>query len=229
MDCEIYQTALSARADAEPVGIPDTVIAWHLRGCADCRAFAAALEGVPPAVEAARGVDISDRVLAEVGRIDRAEVWTTFRMALFAVAAGELLLALPDLLGRAPQGDVHLARHLGAFQVAYAIGLIVVAVRPAKARAMVPQTLALAAAMIGAAIADIGSGVAPAIAETQHLLEIAGLLLVWFLATRRGWPRRTRALQSPRPAADASTSRPTGPTLVAVDVDRDNPADRLVG
>ena len=127
-------------------------------------------------------------------RVDRSGVWWGLRAALFLVSAGELALSVPDLLARAStiNGDIHMQRHLGAFQVAFAVGLMVVALRPAKARALVPLTAALAVAMVGASIADIAQRVTPALGEAQHSLELVGLLLVWLLAARRGWPGRVR-------------------------------------
>ena len=195
MDCENIQAALSARADGEDPGMPDTVVAWHVRACPRCSLFAELVAGADIAVPtAAGGIDVSKRIVAMAGNIDRSGVWWGLQAALFLIAVAELVLAIPDLLGHPSGvvGDIHLARHLGAFQSAYAVGLIVVALRPAKARAYVPVTAALAAAMIGSTIADIVQGAAPAISEVQHSLEISGMLLVWLLATRRGWPGHAR-------------------------------------
>ena len=193
VDCEIVQAALSARADGEPAGMPETVMAWHLRTCVDCSAFASVISRFPTASDTGR-IDLSKRVVAVAGRIDHEGVWWGLQAALLLIAVGELVLAIPDLLGHPSGvvGDIDVARRLGAFQAAYAVGLIVVAIRPTKARALIPLTAALAAAMVGAAIADIVQGSAPAISEAQHSLEISGLLLVWLLASRRGWPRHAR-------------------------------------
>ena len=181
--------------------MPETVVAWHLRTCADCASFAAEIDMLRPTPTGGKRVDLAGRIVAIAGGVDRGGVWWGMRAALFVVAVGELGLAVPDLVARASgvTGDVHMQRHLGAFQIAYAVGLVVVALRPAKARALVPLTAALAVAMVGAAIADTLQGVTPAIGEAQHTLEIAGLFLVWMLAARRGWPGRTRRAARPTP------------------------------
>lgn len=217
MECETIQAALSARADQESAGIPGSVVAWHLQGCADCAAFAIALGGIGPR-PAEHRIDLSAGIVAMAARIERGEVWWGMRAALLLISIGELVLAVPDLVGHTSTvaGDVHMQRHLGAFQIAYAIGLIVVALRPAKARALVPLTAALAAAMVGATVADIVQGITPALGETQHTLELSGLLVVWLLAARRGWPGRTRWADHPRRRWDRS-ARPPRPTLIVND------------
>ncbi len=228
MDCENVQGALSARADGEAAGMPETVIAWHLRTCPDCAAFETAIAGIGRPAGTGKSVDLSGRVVAMAGGVDRGGVWWGMRAALFVIAVGELGLAVPDLVARASgvTGDVHIQRHLGAFQIAYAVGLIVVALRPAKARALVPLTAALAAAMVGAAIVDIAQGVAPALGEAQHTLEIAGLLLVWMLAARRGWPGHARAAGGVDSSGRYEASRPLRPHAVRSGESRRGVRDR---
>lgn len=230
MDCETVQVALSARADGEAAGMPETVIAWHLRTCPDCAAFECAIAGLgrPAGAGAAKSIDLSGRVVGMAGGVDRGGVWWGMRAALFVIAVGELGLAVPDLVARASvvTGDVHMQRHLGSFQIAYAVGLIVVALRPAKARALVPLTAALAASMVGAAIVDIAQGVAPALGEAQHTLEIAGLLLVWGLAARRGWPGRTRAAGGVDASGGDEASQPLRPHVVPLAESRGGLRDR---
>jgi predicted anti-sigma-YlaC factor YlaD len=202
MDCETIQAALSARADGEPAGVAEPLVDRHVRTCADCAGFARVIAGMRTQLAPEGRRDLSPGIVAVAARVDRGGVWWGLRAALFSVAVGELILAVPDLVARASEGagDIHMQRHLGAFQTAYAIGLIVVALRPAKARALVPLTAALAAAMIGASIVDIAQGVTPALGEWEHSLELLGLILVWLLAARRGWPGSARrSEQVPRP------------------------------
>ena len=138
--------------------------------------------------------DLADRVTAAAGRRDRDSVRTLLQAGLVIIALVELSFAVPDLLlghGLGHPSHAHLVRHAGAFAIAYAIGLLWVAHRPARARAFLPFTVALAAAMVVGAIADLTVGDVPAVYEAQHLLEIAGMVLVWVLAARPTWSRRT--------------------------------------
>ena len=56
-----------------------------------------------------------------------------------------------------------------------------------------PSTVVLAAGMVLFAVIDVRQGEAFPLSEMSHLLELAGMVLVWLLATRRGWPGRSRA------------------------------------
>jgi hypothetical protein len=129
--------------------------------------------------------DLSERIVAMAPGVDRRSVPWALRAPLAAMAVIEMAMALPMLLGVHTTGPEHLGRHIGAFAAAYAFGLAAVALRPAKARAMVPVTVALAVAMAGGAIADIARGEVPALGELSHLPEILGMILVWAIATRR--------------------------------------------
>ena len=141
----------------------------------------------PTSVEPGSGdLDLSDRVVAMAGAVDRGRVRWLVRALLGVMAAIEMAIAVPLLFGFRTDGDPHLARHVGAFTAAYAFGLAAVALRPAKARAMVPITVALGVAMAGGAVADIVRGETPALGELSHLPEILGLVLVWMMATHRG-------------------------------------------
>jgi hypothetical protein len=143
--------------------------------------------------------DLADRVVAAAGRIDRAGVWWVLRALLAAVAVAYVVVdVIGLLLDDGP--DSHVAHHLGVFEIAYAVTLLWVAVRPARARALVPFTVVLAIGMAVFAVIDIVDGHAFPLSELSHLLELAGLVLVWLLATRRGWPGRVRERGGEGPA-----------------------------
>ena len=243
MECERVQAAISARLDGERPGLSDDVVADHLRRCVACRTYAAAVEAhvrpggpVPVPTDGIDGVDgtagtdavertaddVRARVVGAAGEIDRSGVWWVLRALLFLVACGYLITAVPELLFSSDPHHGHLAHHLGAFEAAYGVGLIFVAARPAKARAMVPFTATLAVGMGVMAVVDIYRGEAFPLSELSHVLEIAGLVLVWMLATRRGWPRRSDDLGAPMGAGHGPTSVPTRPPL-AVAPDPDGP------
>ena len=169
-----------------------------------------------------RPTDLADRVTAAAARHDRDGVRSALRIGLVVVALGELTFAVPDLLlghGFAHPGHNHLVRHAAAFSIAYAIGLLFVAHRPARARAFVPLTVALAAAMVFGAFGDVATGGIAGVYWVQHLLEILGMALIWILASRPLWARPDAAA----PSTDADDT--TGAAVLRLP-HRSTPSDR---
>lgn len=206
MRCQPCRDALSARLDGEEPGVPDHLVDQHLDGCAECRAFASGSQLLRRrlAVRPADPVpDLSGRILAAdearrpapslvarwTARLAGGPVdgsghhWT--RWALLAVALTQLAIAVPPmLLGRDADASVHVARELGAWDLALAAALLLVVLRPSRAVGLLPFAAALALAMVGGAVVDIASGRAALVGESQHLLELAGLGLLWITAHR---------------------------------------------
>ena len=116
--------------------------------------------------------------------------------ALLVVVAVEIIaFSLPALvLGDESDTSTHAARHLGAFTAAYGVGLLVVVVRPARARTMLPVAAVLAGALVITAVVDLVDGRVPLTGEAQHLPEVLSVVLVWLLAV----PAPRRADHSPR-------------------------------
>ena len=197
-DCEEVRAALSAALDGEEPGLARAEVRRHLDTCPSCRRVADDLDrlaGVP---------GLPERVAARAAQVDRAGVWWVLRGLLAVVALGYLVTAVPEVLLSNDPHHGHLAHHLGIFEAAYGVTLLVVAARPARARALVPFTAVLAVGMVVFAVLDVANGEAFPLAEMSHLLEVAGLVLVWLLATRRGWPR-------PGAASDEGPGRSEGP------------------
>lgn len=117
------------------------------------------------------------------------------RGLLAVVAVQILVFSIPALvLGDEQATSAHSARHLGAFTVAYAVGLLVVVVRPARARTMLPVAAVLAGALLVTAVVDLANGRVPLVDEAQHLPEVLSVLLVWLVAV----PSPRRRVGSPR-------------------------------
>jgi predicted anti-sigma-YlaC factor YlaD len=70
--------------------------------------------------------------------------------------------------------------------VALAVGLVYAAWRPVRAFGLLPIAGALAACMVVAAAFDLADGRTAVLGEAHHVLDVAGLLLLWLLA---GAPR----------------------------------------
>jgi hypothetical protein len=113
-----------------------------------------------------------------------------------------IILSLGDLLG-ANAG--HETRHLGAFTIAYAAVMIVVVLRPARARAVLPVALMLGFAILLTALFDLLTGNVPLVDEVLHLPELISVITIWLLAM----PSRVQKADDGRGAS--------APTLRSVD------------
>lgn len=217
MSCGRWQESISARLDGEPSPLDGALVDEHLRRCAGCRAFAAdgatlrraARVGLAPAMP-----DLAPSIVRRAKVADRRSVWGVLRLGLVVTAVQIIVLSAPALvLGDEAGADRHEARHLGSFAVAYAIGLLVVAFRPAKARSMLPITLALAGALVVTAVVDVAGGRTPAVAEVGHLPEIAAMVFMWLLAAppRRAPAPAPRAAPAPLRLVGDDRGRERGP------------------
>lgn len=201
MACAEWITAISAEADGEDPGVDPRLLAAHLESCPSCRVFRADVQGLRRATavaEAPEMPDLSRRVSKLNAVADRASRWWVVRVLLALVAVTILLLSVPDLLGHGGE-SVHEARHVGAFSIAYAVALLAVVVRPARARAIFPVTLVLAGALLITAVVDVVEGHVPLVNETAHLPELLSVALVWLLARPLPDPRHKA-----RPARDGT-------------------------
>jgi predicted anti-sigma-YlaC factor YlaD len=196
VSCDRWIEALSAHADGEDPGIDARLVDAHTRSCPSCRAYRDNLSLTQPAarLEVAPTVpDLSARVVRLNAAADRLSSWGIVRVLLAAVAVQIVVLAVPDLWAANSSGAVaHASRHLGAFSVAYAVGLALVVVRPARARTILPVSAVLALALVLTAIVDILEGRVPLVGEATHLPEVLSVPLVWLMANPAWRPRRRR-------------------------------------
>ncbi len=185
--CREVQEAISAALDAEESDLAPAAVVEHVARCDACRDFEAGARALHAAVRvrpAPRVPDRSRAILAAARADERSALWLCARGALAVVALVEGVIFTPALLYGDDGGvPTHAARHLGAFGIAFAVALLVVAIRPRQARSLVPMTATLAAAMVIAAIVDTVNGKTSPFLEAHHLLEVLGTALG--VATRR--------------------------------------------
>jgi len=201
MDCTTCREAISARLDGETLGtdselVEAHLVEAHLAGCAACRAYLAKATALQRSLEEWRtekAPDLTGPILAGIGQAaaNRDRSWQhDARIALALVGALLALLAYPALVfGQDLGASVHVARELGSFHLALAAGLLVVAWRPERAAGLLPVMAVLAVCLAVTAVLDVVAGRLPALAEAHHLLHLAGLGLVWLLATPPGRAR----------------------------------------
>ena len=201
MRCDTIREALSARIDGEDPGIDGEVLDVHLRTCRACERWTEELTALHRMVrvrEAEPVPDLTTAILASAPSPEPAVPWpaepvSVARWALFAVGLTQLVLAGPALLlGQDPGATVHVARELGAFDVALAVGLLVAAWQPERAWGLLPLAAALALVIGVTAAVDVVQGRAGSLGEVHHLLELAGLAFLWRVAHDEH-PRPVRA------------------------------------
>lgn len=197
MDCDLWREAISASVDGEACGIDPRLIDSHLARCPACRLFRNTAEQsrrislVQPTHPMP---DLARKVTKFAAAADRAARWSFARAALAVVAIEIIVLSLPALIiGDEQSSSTHLARHLGAFTVAYGAALLVVVVRPARARAVLPVALVLAGALVITAIIDLVDRRIPLIGEATHLPELLSVVLIWLMTVPS--PRRLPKLR----------------------------------
>jgi hypothetical protein len=105
------------------------------------------------------------------------------RWGLVAVACAQLVVTVPLLLlGRDHSAPAHVAHEMGSFDMALAVGYLVAAWRPARARGMRALVGATAVLLVVTAVLDVLGGRTSAADEAPHLLAVAGWLLIWYVA-----------------------------------------------
>ena len=127
---------------------------------------------------------------------------------LLVVALSMVVLSVPELLATTGAA-IHATRHLGVWDLAFAVGLLVAALQPWRARGLLPMAAALGCAMALTAGLDLSRGVTTGIAELSHLLEVLGLVFLWLLS--RAAPIDSRLGPARRAAGGLPVARPRGP------------------
>lgn len=184
MQCSDARDVISARLDGEATPVDERALDAHLRGCPACVEHQGRLERLHRALRVRPAEPVPDLAAAIVAQAvpsaSGPREW--IRWALVVLAATELALAVPRLLG----DDAHLGRHAGSLSAALAVGMLWAAWRPERAAGLVPVALALTAFSVVTAILDLAGGAVGAGAEADHVLEAGTLVLLWLLA---GAPR----------------------------------------
>lgn len=189
--CEPYRDALSAMLDGENAPVGQEAVRRHLDVCDRCTAFAAASDDLARRLRIATAEEVPDltaSILAAVDTPDAARVRERFRQlrALLALAGvAQLLLAVPSLVWAGAVAG-HVTREAGIFEVALAVGFLVVAWRPARASGLLPVAAVVALLATVTSLADVAMGTTSVVQESAHLLQVIGTGLLWMLDRQRG-------------------------------------------
>lgn len=191
--CERWREALSARADGEHVDLDEALVDAHVAGCASCQSFRAGLERLHRAMRVAPADPVPDLTASIIAaaQADRRIhfTWTlALRWVLVVVAAVEMGMAFPDLLGR-----WHTGGELSTWGVATAIGFLAAAAAPRRAGAMLPMLICASSLTAFVSGRDIIEGRATVDSEAPHVLLLVGVIVLALL-----W-HRDRMENSPEP------------------------------
>ena len=189
-NCDHWMENISAMADGEESDLPPELVLAHARSCATCTRFAEQV-GFELGDDDASS-HLIDTIVARNVAAQRSSEMLLVSALLAIAAVAVIAYSIPPLLfGDDGGGSTHAARHLGAFQVAFAVALLVAAWRPARARSILPVAVVLVLAILLTTAADVITGNVSVQAELLHLPELITLPLVWLLATPPDrWPGR---------------------------------------
>lgn len=181
---------MSVVADDEATRAERGSLATHVDGCEACATLSERMSIVDRQVRLRPAEPVPDLVMAVTSRVHPAVLgrggW--MRPALAWVALLMFVQNIVPLVSGETEGaEAHLARHLGAFGVALAIGFAYVAWRPHRAYGMLPFVAALMVSMVASTGFDVLDGGRSALAEATHLTEVAGLALLWMISGSPGW------------------------------------------
>ena len=193
--CETVRSALSARLDGEDHPAPAETVDAHLARCAGCRSWLAEAERVTRTVrvQAVAVPDLTERILAaaaQAGALPQLAAPSgpatgRLRWALGLLAALQLVLAVPDLLGTGGH-DAHAGREVAAFDVALAVGLLIAACYPEQARVFAPVVVTLVLCFATISAVDVMQGAVTPARVAVHTLAAAQAGLLWLLARAVG-------------------------------------------
>lgn len=197
MDCSPYLETVSADLDGEASVEELDALTRHLESCTSCNDMSSAMSGLHRVVRV-RGAEPTPNLVPAVlgnARSPRLGRWQWVRYSLGVVAATNLVLGLPQFLfGAAAEG--HESRHLGAFTIAVSIGLLFAAIRPERAYGLLPFAAALGLTMVTGAVIDMLGAQRSVLAESAHVLDLLGLVLLWYLAGGgQTWSKPTISLR----------------------------------
>lgn len=191
--------------DGEPVDQPAEV-SEHLRGCDACTLWRSQAETLAAQLRDRYSdtPDLTENVLAAVAdgqrQADRHQLAIRagrrrlLRWAVGVAAVVQLCLAVPALLTAAGVTEVtaiHTSREMASFDIAVAVGFLLAAVRPERAKAFVPVAAVLAVCLGATSLLDVSAGFTGLVDEAGHMVALVQAGLLWALGRVSDIPTTT--------------------------------------
>ena len=187
MDCSEIRLSISANLDGEDPSLPPAVVAAHVSGCQGCRSWSVEATGLHRSVRVQAAPVEPDRTEAILAALpvpeDRVHDHVpSLRIATLVIAIVQVAAAIPLLLGHGDMMHMHYARHIGVFSAALAIGLLVAAWQPVRARGLLPVLAVVVLGLAWSCFDDLLAGRSVPGSAIAHAANVAGLAAVWMLA-----------------------------------------------
>lgn len=187
MDCSEIRLSISANLDGEDPSLPPAVVAAHVSGCPGCRSWSVEASGLHRSVRVQAAPVEPDRTEAILAALPVRTVRVhdhvrSLRIVTLIIAMVQAVAAVPLLLGHGDMMHMHYARHIGVFSAALAIGLVVAAWQPARARGLLPVLAVVVVGLAWSCFEDLLAGRSVPGSSIAHAANVAGLATVWMLA-----------------------------------------------
>lgn len=225
MDCTTAQEALSATIDGEDPGlIAASDASTHVQHCERCRTWVEAATyldrytRITPASEPAH--DPTEDILAAVTLPRLGRRIRILQMILVVVAVAQIMIGVLGMQGTL-DAALHISAHMGhelvAFNVAFGVALLVVAMRIGSARLQVPVLATFVGILTVISIWDLANAEVGWERLATHIPIVLGLLLTSYAArmpvapTGPVGPEPARGNMQLRHVLDTVNDRPDEP------------------
>ena len=185
--CDRMRKLMSAELDAENPAARSRAVHAHLADCSACAAWYRDAQNVTRRLvvsAAPTPPDVSSAVLAHLtGDRPRDRFRGSLaRTTLVSLALVQLYLASLSLV--ANRG--HLGRDMWAFDIALALAVLAVALRPWRASGLFPLLAGLSALLLVTGGSDLVRGLTTPWQEVPHLLVICEFFVIWRVRNNPG-------------------------------------------
>jgi predicted anti-sigma-YlaC factor YlaD len=196
MRCEPCRDSLSALLDDEDPGHPIATLDAHLAECAGCRRFSLEIADVHRRVRVREAEPVPDLTQSILDAAPPPAATTApsprpvaarsvligwLRYGLVVIGLTMLTMAVPSLVLHDTGSAIHATRELSAWDLAFGAGLVFAAWRPGRARGLLPTAAVLVAGQLLGSAIDVANGRSMIVNEAHHVLELVGVLLLWWL------------------------------------------------
>lgn len=192
MSCDDWWERVSAFQDDEVDDVERGVVRAHLDDCAQCRTQLAASVEVFQVVARPAPVEVAQLSMGDLSTVERH--WLVARAgrgALVIVGLAIVGFAVPEYFkGDTADSAAHVARHLATWQFGFGVGLIVAAIQSRFSQALLALATSVAMLTVVTSIVDVALGHRAPFAEGVHVVELAGIGLLWWMTPAHLRPRR---------------------------------------